>query len=154
MKKLSLILIIIFFVFVVNVFPKDWNGITPSVSTRAIVEKILGKEELQQLEFGIYKYKTFQVYIDYDRKDSKNFDKDIVRKIRVSLSRIQTLKNYIKRIPNFYKNFPKTEIDIKTSHIYGSAIYRNRSEGFEIWVYKDRDTDIEFISSFGYFAVR
>ena len=62
-----------------------------------------------------------------------------------------TLKEYIKKIPDFHKNFTKKELDIKETHIYGSAMYYNVEEGFEIRVRKNRKTDAEVVSFFKYF---
>ncbi len=149
-KKLCWVLVVIFSVFGIEVFSKEWNGIIPCVSTRLDAEKILVRFSSMKLNSNIYKYKKSRVHIDYERKDEKDFDKDIVKKVQVYPDKLQTLKKYIKNIPNFHKDFLKTELDVKTTHVDGRAVYRNRDEGFEIWVQKN-DEDVEVISSFGYF---
>src|SRR5688572_16710595 len=79
MKRLFWILIMIFSVFGTEAFSKEWNGIIPCVSTRADVEKILGKDSFETPDaFGSYKYKDFRVYVDYERKDKNNPEKDVV----------------------------------------------------------------------------
>lgn len=151
MKRSCWILIMIFSVFGTEAFSKDWNGIVPCVSTRLDAEKILGKDSFPAPDaLGSYRYKNFRVSVYYDRKDKNNPDKNVVKRINVYPGKTQPVAKYIKKSPNFQKNFRKTEIDIKVSHIYGEAVYRNWAEGFEIWVQKNED-DVEVISSFGYF---
>lgn len=149
MKRCLLVLIMIFSLFGIEAFSKEWNGIIPCVSTRFDAEKILGKDDFP-INVGIYHYNEFRVHVIYERKDKTDPDKDIVKNITVYPDKSISLTKYIKKIPNFHKNFRKTEIDIKISHVYGEAVYRNWNEGFEIWVQKD-DEDKEIISSFGYF---
>ncbi len=151
MKRLCCILILIFSVFAVETFSKEWNGIIPCVSTRLEVEKILGKDDFPKSTNPIYKYKEkSRVYIDYDRKDNNDFDKDVVRKIRVNPNKIELLAKYIKTIPNFNKDFVKTELDNKITHVNGLAYYRNWIEGFEIEVQIVDEEEV--IHSFGFFA--
>jgi hypothetical protein len=153
MKRSFCILVMMFTVFTVESFSRQWNGIIPSVSTRQQVEKILHKGNFSKSTIAIYKYKKSSVYIDYERKDENDFDKDVVKKIMVYPDKTETLAEYIKKIPNFHKDFVKTEIDKQISHLDGRAVYRNSAEGFEIWVQKEYDTgEEEIISSFGYFA--
>ncbi|MDQ3323274.1 MAG: hypothetical protein M3525_12710 [Acidobacteriota bacterium] len=140
MKRLCCVLIMIFSVFTVETFSKEWNGITPCVTTRFKAEKLLGKDDLPKSEIAIYKYKKSRVSIDYDRKDDNDFNKDVVRKIRVRPDKIITLAKYTKKIPNFQKDYLKTKVDDKISHLTGLAVYRNWTEGFEIWVQKEQDT--------------
>lgn len=150
MKRLCCILILIFSVFAVESFSKEWNGIIPGVSTRRDVEKRLVRISFMKLETNIYKYKKSSVHIDYERKDAKDFDKDVVKEITVYPDKIETLAKYIKKIPNFHKDFVKTEVPNKISHINGVAYYRNPAEGFEIRVQKINEVVV--IHAFDYFA--
>lgn len=151
MKGLSWILIMMFSIFGTEVFAKEWNGIVPCVSTRADVEKILGKERNPEPDsLGSYKYKKSRVYVFFIEKDKAAPDKDVVKRIHVFTDRSETLTKYIKKIPNFHKDFEKTEIDDKVSHVYGLAYYRNQAEGFEIVVQKN-DEDIEVVAGLYYF---
>lgn len=149
MKRLCWILVMIFSVFAVKAFSKEWNGIVPGVSTRYEAERILGEHKRPDT-IGIYKYKKFRVHIFYKRKDRNYPDKDIVQRIKVRPDKIQTLASYIKRLPNFHKDFIKIEIDRKISHIDGRAVYFNATEGFEIWVQQSYETRMEIITSFSY----
>ena len=151
MKNLSFILIILS-VFAVEIFAKSWNGITPGVSTRLEVEKILNKD-LPKFELARYRLKKFTVYIFYDKKGDNFSDKDVVVRIDVYPdNRKQLLSSYIKKIPNFHEDFVKEEIPDETSHIHGEAYYRNLTEGFEIHVQRGTKTEREFITGFGYYA--
>ncbi len=149
MKRLFCILIMIFSVFAIETFSKEWNGIIPCVSTRSDVEKTLVRMNSMKLETNIYKYKKSRVHIDYERKDDNDSDKDVVIEITVYPYRKETLAKYIKKIPNFHKDFVKTEVDNKISHLNGLAYYRNPAEGFEIIVQK---VDEEVVHGLSYFA--
>lgn len=152
MKRLCCILIMIFSVFAIETFSKEWNGIIPCVSTRFEAEKILGKDDFPKSEIAIYKYKKrSRVYIDYDRKDDNDFNKDVVRKITLRPNKSETLAKYTKSIPNFYKDFLKSEVDNKISHVNGLTYFSNWAEGFEIVVQKNQE-DEEVITGFSYFA--
>jgi hypothetical protein len=152
MKRLGWILIMICSVFGTEAFAKDWNGIIPCVSTRADVEKILGKDSFKVPDaIGSYRYKKFRVSVYYDRKDKNNPNKNVVEKIHVEPDKSQLLANYIKKIPNFHQDFVKTEIDNRVSHVNGLAYYQNQAEGFTIWVQKNYK-DVEVITRFAYFA--
>lgn len=147
-KRLCLIFMIMLFVFGSEAFSKDWNGIVPCVSTRSDSEKILGKDDLPN-NISIYKYKKSRVHVRY-RENKNDPDKDVVEKIDVYPDKSVLLAKYIKNIPNFQKDFLKTALDDKITHVYGRAVYRNWTEGFEIWVQKNED-DLEVITTFGYF---
>lgn len=149
MKKLCWILVIVFSVFRTEMFSKEWNGIIPCVSTRADAEKILGKVDFP-INVSSYRYKKFRVTIYYERKDKNDRDKDIVSWIYVYPDKSEPLRKYIKKIPNFHKDFVKTALDMKVTHVYGRAVYRNGAEGFQIWVHKN-EKDEEIINSFEYF---
>lgn len=149
MKRFFLIFIVIFSVFVTEMFAEEWNGIVPCVSSRFDAEKLLGKDNFP-INLSIYRYKKFRVHIIYERKNKNNPDKDIVKKITVYPDKSETLAKYRKKISSFQKDFRKTEIDVKVSHIYGQAVYRNWNEGFAIWVQKN-ENDVEVVSSFEYF---
>ena len=148
MKRLCWGIILILSVFEAAVFSKEWNGIVPCVSTRSDAEKVLGKDRFPY-NLGSYRYDNFRVWIFYDGKDENNPDKDVVQRINVYPNDSIVLKKYIKKIPNFYRDFLKTELDRKTSHVNGLTIYRNGKEGFAIWVQKN-DGDVEVITEFEY----
>lgn len=152
MKRSFWMLMMIFFVLAGDVFSKEWNGIVPCVSTRFDVDKILGKDGFRSPDtFGSYRYKNLRVYVDYERKAKSGPELDIVEKIDVSPDKSELLAKYIKKIPNFQRDFRKTELDDRITHVYGLAVYRNWAEGFEIWVQKNEE-DLEVITRFGYFA--
>lgn len=153
MKRLCSGFIIMLFVFAAEAFSKPWNGITPGVSTRTEVEKILGKDDPPNSRLARYRLKKLTIYIDYYKEDGNYSDKDIVVEISVSPdNRNQLLKNYIKKIPNFYKDFVKEEIPDEISHVHGQAYYRNFAEGFEIRVIRGLKTEQEYIIGFRYFT--
>lgn len=150
-KKLCLILILILSLYKVEAFSKEWNGIVPCISTRSDVEKVLGKDRFPSPDtMGSYRYKKSRVRIYYERINKNAPEKDIVKKINVYPDKYIHLTGYIKEIPNFRKDFLKTEVDNKISHVNGLAYYRNGTIGFELVVQKN-DEDIEIITSFGYF---
>lgn len=151
LKRLFWMLMMIFSVFGTEASSKEWNGIIPCVSTRSEAEKILGKDSFPTPDaLGSYRYKKFRVSVYYDRKDKNNPDKNVVEKIRVYPDKSIPLAKYIKKIPNFHRDFRKTEVEDKISHVNGLAYYRNWDEGFELVVQKN-DEDVEVITSFGYF---
>jgi hypothetical protein len=153
MKRLYGGLIIMLFVFAVEAFSKPWNGITPSVSTRAEVKKILGKGEPWQRELAYYRFKKFTIYISYKKKGDNYSDEDIVDTISVYPdNRGKSLANYIKKIPNFYKDFIKREVDDKISHVDGLTYYSNDTAGFEIKVQHGQKTGQGLITGFKYYA--
>jgi hypothetical protein len=130
---------------------KDWNGIIPCVSTRSDVEKILGKDSFKVPDaIGNYRYKKFRVSVYYDRKDKNNPSKNVVERMHVYPNKDVTFTNYSKKIPNFQKDFVKTEIDNRVSHVNSLAYYRNQVAGFEIWVQKNEE-DVEVITRLAYF---
>ena len=149
MKRLCWILIIVFSVFGTEVFSKEWNGIIPCVSTRSDAEKILGKVDFP-VSINSYRYKKFRVTIDYKINDKNNRNKDIVEMIYLYPDKSETLSKYIKTIPNFQKDFEKYALDMKVTHVYGRFVYRNKADGFQIWVHKN-EKDEEIINSFEYF---
>jgi hypothetical protein len=151
MKRLCWILILIFSAFAVEAFSKEWNGIVPGVSTRADVEKILVPTYPEKTETDTYKYKKLRVTIVYERKDNNDFNKDVVEIIMVRPRKPEPLVRYIKKIPNFHKDFKKIELPDELSHVNGLARYGNSAKGFAIEVqkiYKDE----ERITNFIYFA--
>jgi hypothetical protein len=132
-------------------FSKSWNGITPGISTRFEVEKILGKDSPKS-ELAYYRFKKFNVSIEYDKKANDSPDKDIARRITIFPGkRDQPMASYIKKTPNFHKDFIKTEIPNEISHVNGLAIYSNDVEGFEIRVQRGQKTGSEIITSFSYY---
>ena len=149
MKRFCWTLIMIFSVLATDAFSKDWNGIVPCVSTRLEAEKILGKDRTPT-NIGIYRYKIFRVHIEYE-KNKNDPNKYVVEKIKVYPDKTETLAKYIRKIPNFHKDFIKTEVDNKISHVNGLAYYRNWIQGFEIIVQKN-EKDEEIIAGFVYFA--
>ena len=132
-----------------NHFQKNGMVFFPAYQHVLMPKKYLGKDDFP-INLGIYHYKEFRIHVIYESKDKTEPDKDIVKNITVYPDKSISLTKYIKKIPNFHKNFRKTEIDIKISHVYGEAVYRNWNEGFEIRVQIDEE-DKEIISSFGYF---
>lgn len=153
MKRFCWILIMVLSVFEVEAFSKTWNGITPGVSTRLEVKKILGKGDPWQARLARYRFKKLTIYVDYYKEEGDYSDKDIVVRIDVSPdNRGQPLARYIKKIPNFHKNFVKKEIPDEISHVHGEAHYNNDAEGFEITVIRGLETEQEFIIGFSYYA--
>jgi hypothetical protein len=153
MKRFCSILIIILSVFTAEAFSKSWNGITPGVSTRLEVKKILGKGPPWLGEVNRYELKRSTVYISYEvKKDNKYSDKDIVTEIHLSPDKKGLLSSYIKKLPNFHKEFVKIEVDDSISHVHGQAHYVNNKEGFEITVQRSVKTEQEFITTFVYFV--
>jgi hypothetical protein len=153
MNKIAFYFIGIIFAVVAPCYSKDWNGIVPCKSSRADVEKILGKDALLSPDqFGRYRYKDSRVYVDYVKEGKDSPLNDVVESIHVypDASTSIALKKFIKSIPNFNQNFSRLEFSDRTTHIYGQAVYRNMKAGFEIWVQKD-EHDREVISRFGYF---
>lgn len=140
-------MVLLLFVLGHEVFSKEWKGIVPCVSTRFKAEKILGSHE-SPLNLNIYKYKNSRVHIEY-RENENDPNKDIVEQIDVYPDKSELLSKYIKKIPNFQKDFLKTELD-KTNHLNWRAVYRNWTEGFEIWVQRNEE-NAEVIERFGYF---
>ena len=154
MERLCGILVIIFSVFVLEAFSKPWNGITPGVSTRFEVKKIMGDSDRWIGENARYQLKRSTIYISYEFKKDNNYsDKDIVDSISVYPdNRAKPLANYIKKIPNFYKNFIKREIDDRISHVDGLTYYSNDAEGFEIKVQHGQKTGQGLITGFKYYV--
>ena len=145
MRRLSWALILVLSVFGTSGESKDWKGIIPCISSRLEVQRILGKDS-PPANLGIYRYKKFRVHVLYEKKDNNDRNKDIVIKIDVYPDTSKTLSKYIERIPNFHRDFPRTEVD--RVHTY-SVVYSNSAEGFEIWVTKN-DKDVEVIDRFRY----
>ncbi len=141
-------LILVFAVFGTEVISKEWKGIVPCVSTRLDAEKILGQDDLPS-NVSLYKYKNSRVHVRY-QENKKESNKDIVERIDVYPDKSQLLAKYIKNIPNFQKDFRKTEFLDSITHVNSLAVYRNWTEGFEIWVQKNEDGE-EVITRFGYF---
>jgi hypothetical protein len=148
-RQLGCLFLLVFSLLLSDAWSKDWNGIIPCISTRLDAETILGKDPLP-INIGSYRHGNSRISIDYYQKD-KNFpNKDIVEKIHLYLDERMVLSKYIKKIPNFRKEFLKTALDDNVTHVRGLAVYRNWNEGFEIWVQRN-DRDVEVITRFGYF---
>lgn len=136
-----------------EVFPKEWNGIVPCVSTRLDVRKLVGKDSFSAPNvFGSYRYKKSRVYVDYMRNDENAPEKDIVQKIEVYPEKSILLAKYVRSIPRFPSGFKKREMDPKITHIRYLAHYFNAAESFELVVQKN-DDDNEVITSFGYYGL-
>lgn len=130
---------------------KDWNGITPCTSTRFDVEKRIGKDSSSISSIGSYKHNELHISIHYITRDALRRDVDLVEKISVRRDEPLKLKNYIRGIPNFQKDFIRTELPDEITHVNKMAVYRNWPEGFEIWVQRTAK-NVEMITGFGYFA--
>lgn len=132
-----------------HLFAKDWNGIVPCVSTRGEVEVLL-RADRSENSLGIYSYRRYRVHILYQSRDTSRPERDLVHRIRVYPRKVQSFAKYKRQIPDFEKTYLRTDI-LSERHVRSSeAVYRNWSEGFEIWVQK-QDDGKEIIDAFGYF---
>lgn len=99
-----------------EVFPKEWNGIVPCVSTRVDAEKILGKDDLPHV-VGIYRYKKYRIHVHYERTVKTAPNTDIVKKIDEYPDKSVLLAKYVKNIQDFPSGFKKRVMDPKITHI-------------------------------------
>jgi len=148
MKRLFWLLMLILPIFGSESFSKDWNGIVPCTSVRSDAERVLGKNH-PPINLNIYRYKKSRIQVRY-RENKNDSNKDVVERIDVFPDKSELLAKYIKKIPNFQRDFRKTELPDGITHVYGLAVYANWTEGFEIWVQKNEE-DVEVITRFGYF---
>ena len=133
-----------------NVMAQGWNGIIPCVTTRLQAEKILGRDPDPDI-IGIYHLKKYRVNVHYNRCDSSSPGEDTVSQFVVYLNDAIKLKSYVKKLPNFPKDFLRTELPYSLTHVYGAASYIDGERGFIIKVQKDED-DEEVIYGFEYFC--
>jgi hypothetical protein len=147
--QISLILTLVSFAGL-SVFSQDWKGLVPCVSTRSDAERILGEDGFKHPDsLGSFRYKGFRVTIHFEKSGNEFSMNDLVRKIDVWPPTSTLLLNYKKDLPRFNEEFLKTELSTGENEIY-SAVYRNWTEGIEVWVQKDED-EKEIINRFGYF---
>jgi hypothetical protein len=152
-KRLFWTLMLIVSILGTDVFPKEWNGIVPCVSTRSVVEKRLGKDSFPAPDvLGSFRYKNSRVSIYYQRKNGAAPSTDIVQMIRVYPDKLVLLAEYVRKMSDFPSGFVKREMDPKITHINYLAYYFNAADRFEIEVQKN-DDDKEIITSFGYYGL-
>jgi hypothetical protein len=151
LSKSLVIVIVSISAFGTEAFSKEWKGIVPCVSIRSEVEKILGRDSFPAPDsIGSYRYKNSKVIVYYERQNTKSPGEHVVKSMHVYPRKSIRLARYTNRVPDFQKNFEKRALDDRISHVRGLAVYRNWSEGFEIWVQKDEKGN-EIITRFGYF---
>lgn len=131
-----------------NVMAQGWKGIIPCVTTRLQAERILGRDPDPDI-IGIYHLKKYSVNVHYDRRDLSSPAEDIVSSFVVYLNDTLKLKSYVKKLPNFHKDFLRTELPYSLTHVYGAASYIDGEKGFIIKVQKD-ENDEEVIYGFQY----
>lgn len=133
-----------------NLAAQGWNGIIPCVTTRLQAEKILGRDPDPDI-IGIYHLKKYSVNVHYDRRDLSSPAEDIVSSFVVYLNDAIKLKSYVKKLPNFHKDFLRIELPYSLTHVYEVASYIDGEKGFIIKVQKD-ENDEEVIYGFEYFC--
>ena len=146
MKRSFWVTSVLFFIFAQNIYPRDWNGIQPSISTRLEAEKILGKSNSTGIEFGFYEYDGSRVEIDYFRKNAKaDINEDVVTTIWIYPKKKFLLKNVSENLSSFTKETGESDIP-------GLAFYVNGKDGFAVEVQKPRDSKEELVTAFIYSA--
>jgi hypothetical protein len=118
---------------------KEWRGILPLKSTRADVERLLGKPN----EFGRYQFEDERAYIDYSTGCDKLknclclIPKDVVIRIAVTIERDLKFSDLRIDVTKYRKQ--------RSSHLPGVVIYANDAEGIIFTVDQD-DQEVTHIT--------
>lgn len=145
LQRLFASLSVLLFVLVAQVHPKDWNGIVPQKSTRADVERSLGKSGSISPLYGLYQDSDHQVTIEYLRTESgADLMDDLVLSIWVYPMKRIYLTDAQPDLSGFRKaSGRKDEL--------GLAFYSNAKEGFTIQVQKPLNAKKETVTAFIYY---
>lgn len=129
---------------------KEWRGVVPLRSTRADVERLIGKPHLKSgnpdIKYGLYDFEDERVDILYSNKPctrgaqgSWNVPPDTVISIRI--------------VPKKEVRFSDLQLDVSKykisdgGHVPGYTYYTNEEEGIRFEVVKGEITSISYFPS-------